>query len=386
MALGSLDDPMQGKRICHLSSVRTGLDPRAFHVQCTPLVAQGLQAQFVGPHGLTGWMNDVELVPSPRRANRFLRILLAVSIIPRALRLKADVYHFHDPELIPAGLLLKRLFGKKVVYDAEEDFPSMMRDKRYLPRPVRWAMEKLVTKIEDIAAHWLDGIVTADTATMRRMAKVGVSRKLVFFNLPNLALFPEPPSVPKKFDLIYRGGLSQRAGTLVLLQAIRQLFNEGRSMNILLIGYFDNIAVEKALREQIRSLHLDRFITLLGHIPHDKMAEAISEARIGICPLQPTPKFLRNIPVKVWEYWACGLPVVASDLAPIRPFFRDGEYGFLVKPDDPREFAQAIGWLMDHPEEAAGMGRRGRRVVLEHYNNVAEVQKLMNFYQRILET
>ena len=78
--------------------------------------------------------------------------------------------------------------------------------------------------------------------------------------------------------------------------------------------------------------------------------------------------------------------MVASDLAPIRPFFRDGEYGFLVKPDDPREFAQAIGWLMDHPEEAAEMGRRGRRVVLERYNNVPEVQKLQNFYQRILET
>lgn len=377
---------VQGKRICHLSSVRPGLDPRVFHLQCTPLGSYGLQAQFVGPHGLTGWLNDVELVPFPRRSNRFMRMLMAVSIIPSALRQHADVYHFHDPELIPAGLLLKRVFGKKVVYDAEEDFPTMMRTKKYLPGALRWAMERLLMKIEDLAARWLDGVVTADTATMRRLARVGSSRKLVFFNLPNLELFPDPSGAPKKFDLIYRGGLSERAGTVVMLKAIRHLKTEGRKPSILLIGYFDNTAIEKAIREQIRVLDLEDSITLLGQVRHEKMAQVMSEARIGICPLQSIPKFLRNIPVKVWEYWACSLPVVASDLAPIRPFFHTGEYGFLVKPDDPLDFSRAIGWLLDNPNDAAEIGRRARRVVIQRYNNAPEVRKLQHFYERILET
>jgi glycosyltransferase involved in cell wall biosynthesis len=302
-----------------------------------------------------------------------------------ALRQRADLCHLHNPQLLPVGLLLKLVFRKTVVYDVEEDFPSMMATKPWIPRLLRPLVAKAVDIMERLVTACIDGVVTADPLTLRRLASVGRCRKLVFYNFPNLDFFPDPPSGPKAFDVVYRGGLSDRTGIPLLLESVRMLLETGRRARVLLIGYFDDPRSKELLLRRIRDLGLERWIELRGRIEHRSMAQSLTQARVGVCPLQPISKFLRNIPVKVWECWACGLPVVASDLPPIRPFFRDRDVGLLFKPGDVRALSQAIGWLLDHPSEATQMGMRGRQAVVERYNNRLEVQKLLSFYQRILE-
>jgi hypothetical protein len=362
------------------------LDHRAFSKEAEPAAAEGLQVSVVAPHGIRGSKDGVELIPLPRWNNRLVRVLMSQTLIFKALRQRASLYHFHDPELIPVGLLLKILFRKRVVYDTREDYPAMMLLKVYIPKPLRTLLGAALSRLEALAARVLDGIIMADPFTLRRLARVGRSNKLVFYSFPSYKMFP-PPSrdETKPFDLVYRGGLSERCGTFLLLDAVRALVDGGRALSVLLLGYFDDQHSKQLLEEAIRRLHLQGYIRLQGRIGHDQMAEALGQARIGVCPLQPIPKFQCNIPVKVFEYWACGLPVVASDLPPIRPFFRNHESGLLFKPGDVRQLSQAIGWLLDHPSEATQMGMRGRQAVLERYNNSQEVQKLLSFYQCILE-
>ncbi len=156
-----------------------------------------------------------------------------------------------------------------------------------------------------------------------------------------------------------------------------------RRVRLLLIGYFDDPIAEKELRERIRKFGLSSNIVIRGRIDHECMAEALSEARIGVCPLQPIPKFMRNIPVKVFEYWACAMPVIATDLPPISPFFRHAKAGLLCSPDRADELAQGIAWLLDHPQAAARMGRRGRDLVVQRLNNSREIHKLRRFCAEI---
>lgn len=370
--------------ICHFSSVQRVLDYRAFHMECAPLAREGFDARLITANAFDGYKGGVKLVPFASREQRALRILCASFIMFSALRQRADLYQLHDPELLPVGLLLKLLFRKKVVYDVREDFPSMMRTKRWIPAPLRSLAGKAIDLLERFAALCLDGVVAADPFTLKRLASVGKCKKLVFYNFPNLESFPDPPWSPKPFDMIYRGGLSERTGTLLLLDALRILVDSGRPARLLLIGYFDDSRSEELILRKIRDLQLERWVELRGRIEHGSMAEALSQASVGICPLLAIPKFLRNIPVKVWEYWACGLPVISSDLPPIRPFFRNHELGLLFKPGDAHELSQAIRWLLDHPTEATQMGMRGRRTVVERLNNRQEVQKLLSFYQSIL--
>lgn len=370
--------------ICHISSVRGSLDARIFYLQCVPSAKERLVVRLLGPHALRGTHEGVGLVSLKRRANRLVRIVSAPLVSFEALRQHSDVYHLHDPELLPLGMLLKIGFGKRVVYDAEEDYPSMMLTKTWTRPWLRGAFAAAVDVAERIAALCFSGLVTADPRTLRRLAKTGRSRKLVFYNFPCLELFSSRSAAERKFDLVYRGGLSERAGTLVLLEAMELLAKQGRPVRLLLIGYCDAPEVEARIRVLIKSRGLSDQVEMRGRIPHADMAAALGLARIGVSPLLPVPKFLRNIPVKVWEYWACGLPVVASDLPPIRPFFRDREYGLLVKPGDAEALARAIRQLLDNPCEAERMGLAGRRAVQERYHNEGEVKKLLSFYQRIL--
>ncbi len=348
-----------------------------------PLAADGIRVRYVAATKSEARQNGVDFVALPARRGRIRRALAFPSLLQTLLRQKTDLYHFQDTELLPLAFVLKLIFRKRVVYDAYEDFPTMVAGKKSVPRLIRPIAARIVSATERFAALAFDGLMTADPLTLRRFAKVGASKKLVLYNFPNLDLFPAAAFRPKQFDIVYRGGLSERAGTYVLLDAMRLLAAQGRRIRLLLIGYFDDSIAEKRVCERIGEFGLSSSIVICGRIDHERMAEALSEARIGVCPLQSIPKFMRNIPVKVFEYWACAMPVIATDLPPIRPFFRHSEAGLLCSPDRADELAQGIAWLLDHPQAAARMGRRGRELVVQRLNNSSEIHKLRRFFTEI---
>lgn len=369
--------------VCHFTTAHTELKSRSFHREFLPLAAGGFGVRYVAPMKSSANRHGVDLVALPLRRNRLHGLLNVPALLAKLLRQRASLYHFQDPQLLPVAFALKLLFRKRIVYDAYEDFPSMAANKTSIPPFLRPFAAKFMAGLESLAAHCFDGVMTADPFTLRRLARRGESRKLVFYNFPNLDVFPPIRPHTKSFDVVYRGGLSERAGTFLLLDAVGLLAARTYPVHLLLIGYFDGPAAETALRKRIRALGLDPSVEIRGRLAHEEMAAALSEARIGVCPLQPVPKFLLNIPVKVFEYWACGLPVVASDLPPIRPFFRHGHAGFLVPPKSATALARSIAWLLDHPEDATRMGERGRELVTQRFNNTREIHKLRHFCAQI---
>jgi glycosyltransferase involved in cell wall biosynthesis len=374
-------------QLCHFTTVHTSLKSRSFHRQCLPLAQAGTEVRYVAPIAgkqMPRKQDDaIEFISTPYCKNRLRRALANPALLRELLRQDASLYYFQDPELLPLALALKVVFRKRVVYDAYEDFPSMARHSQSMPRSLAALAGKAVEGLESLAARCLDGVITADPFTLRRFARAGKSRKLVFHNFPNLDFFSTPRPTAKQVDVVYRGGISERAGTFVLLDALRILVDRQRTARTLLVGYFDNAAAETRIRERIRALGLQSIVEIRGRIDHEEMAAALSQARIGVCPLQPVPKFLLNIPVKVFEYWACGLPVIASDLPPIRPYFHSAHAGLLFEPGNANDLARSIDWMLEHPARAAQMGQNGRAAVVERFNNCGEVRKLQMFCAQI---
>lgn len=372
-----------GIRLCHFTVAHTELKSRSFHRLCLPLARDGVRVSYISPP-LDAHPVGIDFSSIPQRSSHLARALRVLPLLRQLLKADAQLYHFADPELLPVALVLKLLLSKRVAYDAYEDFPSMARESGSSPRIWRVLSARLIEFSELLAAHSLDAIITADPFTMRRFAHATGSRKLVFSNFPNLEFFPEPHSPLKSFDVVYRGGLSQRAGTYDLLEAVRLLKLRSKPLRLLLIGYFDDVFAERSLRTRISELGLTSHIELRGRIPHEEMASALSQARIGVCPLRATAKFALNIPAKVFEYWACGLPVIASDLPPIRPYFRTARAGLLFQPGKPNELAEAIEWLLDQRNAAEAMGQNGRAAVVQRFNNCAEISKFEKFLAVIL--
>jgi glycosyltransferase involved in cell wall biosynthesis len=379
----SAREKIKGLKFCHFSTAHPELKSRSLHRECMPLAAAGAHVRYMSPAAIRGRKFGIDFEQVPKRTNRLRRVMAASLLVKSLVAQRADVYHFQDTELLPVAFILKKVFRKRIIYDAYEDFPSMAGRSAAIPRILRPLAARVVAGVEQLAARCFDGVMTADPLTMRRMADGGTCRKLVFYNFPNLDFFPPPQTGPKIFDIVYRGGIADRAGTNVLLEAMRLLSIRGRQTRLLLLGYFDNYIAEAALRERICRMGLEPSVELRGRLDHERMAETLSLARIGVSPLQDTPKFRINIPVKIFEYWACGLPVIASDLPPIHPFFRNVRAGLLFHPGDAGELSLCIRWMLDHPAAADRMARRGRAVIAERFNNERESRKFRDFCVRI---
>jgi glycosyltransferase involved in cell wall biosynthesis len=233
----------------------------------------------------------------------------------------------------------------------------------------------------------LDGIVTADPSVLKDFEGTAGKKAIVHYNFPKTSMFTAPTtklSAPVA-DLVYIGGMSDRAGTFVLLDALALLVERGIRVSARLAGYTDGDSGRARIRARIQELNLADQVELGGRIPHSQVPGWIRSGRIGLVTLQPIAKFLKNIPTKMFEYWACGLPVIASDLPPVRQFLQDERNGLLFNPRSPEDLARAITRLIESPSECHRMGTNGQTQVFESWNNDRQIDALVNFYAQICD-
>jgi hypothetical protein len=115
-------------------------------------------------------------------------------------------------------------------------------------------------------------------------------------------------------------------------------------------------------------------------LSREGVAELLREARVGLLVLHPVEAHLQSLPIKLFEYLAAGIPVVASDF----PLWRElvGDAGVLVDPLDVDAIAGAIGELLADPARAEAMGRAGREAVATQFAWEAEGERLLSLYER----
>jgi glycosyltransferase involved in cell wall biosynthesis len=372
--------------ICHITTVHPVQDARIFHRMCRALAARKIDVVLVAPHSFRA-ENHLRPSQDNERLGRASRPGRSVIALQAALAEDADVYHFHDPELIPMALLLKAMRpAAAVVYDVHEDYPSMMLDKYWLPRWSRPAVALGARLANRCAAACLDGIVVADGGVAADFARTAAKKTMVHYNFPSLGLFASANSVPAQpsADLVYVGGLSERAGIFVLFDALKSLAGKGMRPTVRLAGYTDGEKGLGTITAALRSYGLDGQVRFDGRLAHSEVPVWLRQGRIGLVLLQAVPKFMKNIPSKMFEYWACGLPVLASDLPPIRQFLVEGRNGYLFPPASPAHLADRIAYLLQHPAECESLGRAGRGMIEATWNNEQQVDGLVGFYENLL--
>ena len=106
--------------------------------------------------------------------------------------------------------------------------------------------------------------------------------------------------------------------------------------------------------------------------------------QVGLLCEHPVPGRPECTPVKLFEYMGAGLPVVASNFPLWRRLLGDLRCAIFVDPFNVREIADAVEFLLTHPQEAEAMGRRGQAAVRDHLNWASQFPTLVGLYKELV--
>ena len=371
------------RKVCVLTSAHPPFDVRIFHKECKSLARAGYEVTLVASAGEDGLHDGIALRALPvwrSRLDRFTRGSLAV--YRRALEAGAEVYHFHDPELIPVGILL-RLHGKKVIYDIHEDLPRTISYKPYIPRPLCGSVSRTVQFIEDWACRRFSALVAATPGIGERF--VGVNENLaVLNNYPRIEEIESPPGTAggsRDASLLYVGMRITRARGAEEMVRAMGLLPKNLQARLRLVGKWDSAELPTSLATLPG---WDR-ITYVGPLDRTAVAAELQSAYAGLVILHPEPNYVTSQPVKLFEYMCAGIPVIASDFPVCREIISQARCGILVDPLNPNEIAAAMEFLLTHPDEATAMGRRGYQAVHDRYSWANEEKVLLRLYSELFQ-
>jgi glycosyltransferase involved in cell wall biosynthesis len=377
--LSQKTNPMPPLKVVHMTSVHAAVDPRIFHKECRSLARAGFHVTVIGPHERDAIEDSIRIKSIERDQARFTRMTRTAWRVYREARMQdADVYHFHDPELIPVGLLL-RARGKHVIYDIHEDMPKDVMSKDYLPSWSRSMISRLIHQMEGAACSQFSALVVVTPSIANRLKKNN-PRTVVVYNYPyanELVNNGEEQSWQKRrHSVAYVGGITLKRSILEMVLAM-SLLPKSLQATLELAG--PEIPAE-ANSEELRKHPGWARVHHHGFVDRVTTYRILQGVRAGLLILRPEPNHLEAMPLKLFEYMGAGLPVIASDFPLWRRIISEAGCGLFVDPMKPKEIAQAIEYILSHPKEAEEMGRRGQAAVLDRFNWDSEAAKLVRLY------
>jgi len=368
-------------KVVQISSVHPAFDTRIFHKVSKSLVRAGYDVDLIIQHKKNEIKGGVNLIKLPIAKKKWDRV---IKVIPQLFYKcvgypKKTIFHFHDPELIPMGMLLK-LFGYKVVYDAHENTPKDFLTKEWFNPRIRVYASKLIEVIEYLADKYLDAIVTTSTPISERYTNTNLYEVRNYPILDDKYQKARLSDTPKKNQIIYIGDITYRRGIKEMITGM-DLLDESIDTRLVLGGRFS----PESIFEEVIALNGWEKCDFLGWLSLEEVWRNLSDSKIGLVTIQANQSHFTQLPVKLFEYMAAGIPVICSDFPMYREIVESSKCGILVDPSNPREIADAITRLLNNQSEAKEMGENGKKAAFNIYNWESEAKKLLNLYTSLIQ-
>lgn len=374
------------KRVVHITTVHPYNDTRIFHKECKSLAKDGYEVFLVAPKKENEIIDGVNILALPQNCNRFIRItFLTMKSYVIARELNADIYHFHDPELMLVGLLL-RVVGKKVIYDIHEDVPRSIigSPRSYLPKWARKPWALIIELFENIACPNYSALITVTKYIKNRFSSLN-KRVALIQNYPihnELTLNSKIHWKDKKNLVAYVGSLSKGRGLIQMIKAMGYV-PSGYEAMLKIAGKITN--VNEKMYGSLAKINGWSSVEYLGYQNRMEIAGLLGEAKAGLVLFHPQPNHINAQPNKLFEYMSAGIPVIASNFILWQKIVDENKCGITVDPLDHLAIAESIKYIFDNPYEAEQMGQNGRRLIIEKYNWESQAEKLIELYNTLLD-
>lgn len=363
-------------KVCHLTSGHSSTDVRIFERQCTSLAKAGYDTYLVA-QGDTYTKNGVHIVGVPKSTGGRLGRIIKGSraVYSKALEIDADIYQLHDPELLMYALKLKSR-GKRVIFDSHEFYGMQIREKTYIPKIIRNLTASLYMLYEKYVNQRIDATIEVCTLMGKDYFEGRCHRRVFVNNVCRLDEFQPSSKIPfeQRKSIVCIGKLSPSRGITHLIKGVAKT-----KATLILGGNF----ISKEYQAELRAMPEYSCVDYRGFITPQQAAEALDGCLVGMATLLHVGQYpkIDTLPTKVYEYMAMGLPVIISDSPYAVKMINKYKFGIAVDPSNPDQIAEAINYLVDHPEKASEMGQNGRRAAVEEFNWGIEEKNLFELYQ-----
>jgi glycosyltransferase involved in cell wall biosynthesis len=304
----------------------------------------------------------------------FGTLWLNIALWKAARHQPASVIHTNDLDTLLAGVLLKATLGARLLYDAHELYPEMIKGVSALYSGL-WRLT------EHLLIGMADGVVTVNATVAHELQRRHHLKQVptVVMNCPPLRdEAPVRDLSARDALLIYQGMLNPERGLEELVRAIPAL-NERAVLCLRGPGplreALSTIAMEQGVAGRLR---------ILPPVPPDELVTALDGFTIGLIPYLPnTLNTYLSTPTKMFEYMMAGLPIVAADLPEVQRIIESDGVGVTYPAANVSGLIGAVNTLLADPERMALYAAAGRSAARREYHWDAQAERLLDLYAEL---
>ncbi|HEY8937750.1 MAG TPA: glycosyltransferase family 4 protein [Cyclobacteriaceae bacterium] len=360
--------------IVMLANGHSPFDTRIFLKEAVSLSREGFNVSIIVPNKSDDERDDIKIIAVPLVSKGWQKLVVTPwrIFIKARKQSKDSIFHIHDSDILIVGVLLK-ILGRRVIYDAHEDTPLQISYQHWLPTVVKIPYRWFYYVLEKICGIIFNKIIVAEPV----IAKYFPVRKTTLIrNFPMADAFKRESVKPYKD----RASRLVSVGTLTKVRGLYEML-EGADRAKKTVDFEFVLGGKFAPAELEQKTKATYSFTFLSWISHRELVDLLFDSRIGIIIPHPIERYKTNYPVKLFEFMAAGIPVIASKAGESALFVNEAQCGILVDPLNVKEIADAIVWLFQHAEEAEAMGKRGQKLIFEKYNWEKESENLLEVYK-----
>ncbi len=291
---------------------------------------------------------------------------------------KYDLIYISSPPLFVAGigLMLKVFYPKvRIVFEVRDLWPKSAVDLGELnnPRAIKFA-----EKLENAIYTKSDLIIGLTVGIKNYISKEFPKKTICIPNGVDLTLYNKTSGRDELFTVCYTGTMGLIHSVDTIIEAAKLLQDEDIIFQFIGDGAKKNeiIALSKKYK-----LDCVRFI---DSVPIKKIQDYLSKASIGISTTKKFELCKGTIPVKIFGYMACELPVIVSGWGESVDIIKEAGCGLWVDAENPEQLAEKILYLKNNPEELASMGKLGREFVEKYYNREKQAEQIESEINKIV--
>lgn len=353
--------------LIHVTTVHTRYDSRIFFRECL-LLSKEVKTILLVCDDKNNEINEkLQIINVSDSKNRFIKIFRMIKFIINLKNKKNVVLHLHDPELFFFVLLFK-ISGFKVVLDIHEDYSKQIILKKYLPLPTRKFISIVYKLFEFIITRFSDFNVVPTPSFLSKHNTVLVGNFLKKSEIISLNELNESKNNNKTF--IYAGSISEERGIYNIIKFAKYISNYGYKVKV--AGNFNN----SQLKIDVFT-HPDwYYIEYLGVLDKESLFNEQLNSFAGLILFNNIGQYNLSYSLKLFEYVACGLPVLLPDFGEWLDV--NDRYNIGINVDVNNISIEDINNLMSNANKS-----ESRKVFLDDFNLDDNIYFLLKKYKEL---